>query len=72
MSSFDYNETNWTTNSKIVIKSTCEKKHLFSYQFKNYFSPKKTVHFLKQIDHTILYSNVNIWNDQLGSDRNMF
>ena len=27
---------------KLVLKARLKKKHLFSYQFKNFFSPKKT------------------------------
>ena len=41
LSRFNDNETGQQIR-KIGIKGTSEKKHLFSYQFKNFFSPKKT------------------------------
>ena len=41
LSRFNDNDTGQQIR-KLVLKARLKKKHLFSYQFKNFFSPKKT------------------------------
>ena len=75
MSRFNDSDRYSITNSNIGVNGTVPlKKHLFSYQFKNYFSHKKTVNFLKQIAqcHGLRFRENLERSIRIGSDRNKF
>ena len=66
LSRFNDNETGQQIR-KIGIKGTSEKKHLFSYQFKNFFSPEKKKSCFKQINYRYLTVQSHLNKNILGT-----